>query len=372
MPVASTSPVGQLGQHLEREPPGLLGEPAGQLGGQRVPATCPPGRARRPGDGTRLLASQPPTRRVQRSASGLRPTRGRSRRWAATTGVAVGVGRPRRAGRPTAPPRRAARPRARRRAARAATALRSRTAESAAAQHARRLPRPSGRAAAPRGVRRRRPPPPRSGRRARRRASTVASSGTSSTGSRVVRPPRSARPTSPGRTTASPSRGTSRRRRSAPRPGCAASAGETVRRADAGRALAAVVVDVRAAARVAAGDSSASARSARPGVGGLRAGTGAGRSTQAGHRPAARRPRPLSARSPPGASQASARSSSRSSAAAVRVLVGVDDRDQVGQKWFDLQPRGHQARKARGGPGRRARGGSTNAWRPARPAATES
>ena len=73
---------------------------------------------------------------------------------------------------------------------------------------------------------------------------------------------------------------------------------------------------------------------------------------------------------PPGASQASARSSSRCSAARVRVLVGVDDRDQFRRKWFDLQPTGHQARKAPDGPGRRGRGGSTNAWRPARRAAT--
>ena len=43
---------------------------------------------------------------------------------------------------------------------------------------------------------------------------------------------------------------------------------------------------------------------------------------------------------------------------------------QVPPKWFDLQPAGHQARKAPDGPGRRGHGGSTNAWQPARRAAT--
>ncbi len=100
--------------------------------------------------------------------------------------------------------------------------------EPAAAQGARRSRRPSGRAAARRVVRRRRPRRPRSGRpgrtgrdvgddgRARRRPARV-----------VVRPPRSASPTSPGTCTSPSPRGTSSRWASSSSAGVAAVPGRT-------------------------------------------------------------------------------------------------------------------------------------------------
>ena len=181
-------------------------------------------------DGTRLLASQPPTSRAQRSAIG-RPDQ--------TSNSSVGS----HDGVPSASAASAISPADRATSTtRAAPGLvdvqlaRDRLevahCQAAAAQHARRLDAPV--------VEQQLHPAydVEGGARRRVRATSAASrcdvarSGTSSTGSVVVRPPRRASPTSPGRTTEPPSRGTSRRRlisssagRARPR------AGDTVRRA---------------------------------------------------------------------------------------------------------------------------------------------
>ena len=143
----------------------------------------------------------------------------------------------------------------------------------------------------------------------------VARSGTSSTGSVVVRPPRRARPTSPGSTTASPSRGTSRRRLISSSAGLAAWAGVTVRRADPVVPSPPWASTWRSSA-VAAGLSSASRAATSSGA----AGSGLeGRSPLVPTgRPRIASATPLSARMPPGASHARARSSSRWSARDVR------------------------------------------------------
>ena len=233
--------VGHLGQHPQREPARLLGEPARQLGRERVPRLA--GRVAGAHQRRDAAARQPP-------ADQPRPPLGR---WAVRTTRRT--------------PRSAARRACRRarlpsaispadcatstiRAAPAsstwssrATALRSRTASPplrstlggctpqwSSSSSTRRTTSK----AAPAAVR-----ATSAGSRA-----AVASPGTSSTGSVVVRPPRRASPTSPGSTTVSPSRGTRSRRLISSSAGLAACSGRDRTPGRAGRALAAVGVDV--------------------------------------------------------------------------------------------------------------------------------
>ena len=137
--------------------------------------------------------------------------------------------------------------------------------------------------------------------------SVVAGAGASSTGSRVVRPPRRARPTSPGTCTSPSPRGTSSRAASSSSAGVVASPGRT--------AAAAPVAPVppwastwssraRAAGESAASRASTSAAD-EPSV------TGRRPLTPAAAPPVRHSATPVSGRSPPGASQATARSTSR-------------------------------------------------------------
>ena len=70
----------------------------------------------------------------------------------------------------------------------------------------------------------------------------------------------------------------------------------------------------------------------------------------------------VSARRPCGLSQASARSSSRSSADAHRRRVAVRPRPPGRRRWFDRRRRGHQGHRARTGSAGRARAGQRTGW----------
>ena len=141
----------------------------------------------------------------------------------------------------------------------------------------------------------------------------VATSGSSPTGSRVVRPSRRARPTSPGSTTTPPPRGTSSRRASSSSAGVAASSGSTVCRAVPAVASPPWSATCSSSPR-AASDSWPSLR---------RTSSGSGASGEAGRRPLApaapapARPSatPLRARRPWADSHTSARSTRRSTEA---------------------------------------------------------
>ena len=222
-------------------------------------------------------------------------------------------------------------------------------AEPAAAQRRRRLRRPTGRAAARGGAPPRTPRPPRPRRPGPRRARWWPAAGTSSTGSVVVCPPRSAIPTSPGTTTVPVPRGTSSRRDSSSsagrgrRPRAARCAGR--RRWSPRRRRPATCSSI---ARAGA-DSSASRAATSAAVG-----VGAEQRPQPAHaRPPGRRSSPsatpLSGRSPPVDSQASARSTSRSSAGRDGRRVGVDDAGERLGLTFDLRRPGHLERRARAG-----------------------
>ena len=322
VPIASTSPSGTSASTCSASRRASSASPLESSGASAF-QDLPAGSREPTSDGTRLLASHPPTRRVHRSASGRPDQRSNS-----SVGSHEGV--------PSAAAASAIRPAVSATSTTSAapgsstcssraTALRSRTASPPLRSTLGGCtPQWSSSSSTRRTTSKAAPAAVRATSAASR--ADVASGGTSSTGSRVVRPPRSARPTSPGSTTASPSRGTSRRRLISSSAGVRASAGETVRRADPVVPSPPWSSTWRSSA-VAAGDSSAiRAVSAS----GLAASGLAGRSplTRPGM-PRIASATPVSARTPPGASQASARSSSRCSAAAVRVLVGVDDRDQV-------------------------------------------
>ena len=356
--------VGELGQHPQRQPARLLGEPARQLGRQRVPRLA--GRVAAADQRRDPAARQPP-------ADQPRPPLGRGPPGPHVEllgrqprGRAVGLGCPRRSGRPTAPPRRCRAAPASSTWSSRATALRSRTASPplrstlggctpqwSSSSSTRRTTSK----AAPAAVR-----ATSAGSRA-----AVASPGTSSTGSVVVRPPRRASPTSPGSTTVSPSRGTSSRRLISSSAGLAACSGETVRRAEPVVPSPPWASTCRSSA-VAAGLSPASsaATSSGPGGSGL---DGRRPLTRPGH--PAHRVGDAAQRADPSGRLPGQREVEQPLERGGRAVgVGVHDRDQVPPKWFDLQPTGHQARKVPDGPGRRGRGGSTSAWRPARRAAT--
>ena len=143
--------------------------------------------------------------------------------------------------------------------------------------------------------------------------SEATSSGSSSTGSRVVRPPRSARPTSPGSTTVPLPRGTSSWRASSSSGGVRASSGSTVCRAAPVVASPPLSATCSSSVR-ARSDSSPSCRSISA------AGRGSGERGCSPLSPAAAPPpspsaAPLRARRPCGDSHARVRSSSRCSAA---------------------------------------------------------
>ena len=146
--------------------------------------------------------------------------------------------------------------------------------------------------------------------------SEVASSGRSSTGSRVVRPPRSAMPTSPGSTTTPPPRGTSSLRASSSSAGVAASSGRTVCRAEP--VVASPPLSATCSSRARAGsESSASSRSTSA-AGGGSAETGRSPLAPRAGPPVRPSATPLSGRRPWSDSQARATSSSRSIAASTR------------------------------------------------------
>ena len=232
-------------------------------------------------------------------------------------------------------------------AARAAVALRSRTASPPLRSVAGRLQAPvveqQLRAAYDLEGRARR----RCGRRARRRARWSRARAPRRAACVVVWPPRSARPTSPGRTRVPPSRGRSRRWAISSSTGVAASAGETVRRAlpvvpsppwsstCASRARAAGAERLEAGGDVLGVGRLRRHRAQAAHPGGLvpaqRVGHPAQRAQPAGRLPDEREvDHPVDRRGR-------------------RRGLGVHDRRSVAPMWFDLQPRGHQAPRARGG-----------------------
>ena len=265
MPDRQHLALGHLGQHPQRQPPGLLGQPARELGRQRVPGLA--GRVARADQRRAPGCSRatPPTRRAHRSASrpagpqvellgrqpgggavGRRPPSAISPADSATSTISAAPASSTCSSRATALRSRTARPplrstlggctpqwssssSTRRTTSKAAPA--AVRATSAGSRDGR------GQAAAPR-----RPAPV------------------------VVRPPRSARPTSPGRTTVSPSRGTSRRRLISSSAGRRGLGGGDRAPRRSGRALAAVGVDVAQQRGRGRGSARRSARPPRPGA----------------------------------------------------------------------------------------------------------
>ena len=319
VPVASTAPVGQPGQLLEREPPALGGSVL-DSSGARALTPCPRGPGCRPGRAAGCWrATRAPGAPTARPSA--RPTRRRRRRSAAT--------RPRRPRRTASASRPAADATSTSSAAPgsstcrgARAALRSRTPRPPLRRSAGRL-RPSGPAAAPRGVRPRTPHPPRVRSTRRRRGRwSPARDHVDRLARWCVRRGGRGRPRRAAR--AAPPRGTEQPGRAAPRPAW--------RRRRARR--------WRAAAVPSPPWSSTWSSSARPpGTAPRPAGAATSGATASGDRrrpltPAARSPRsasatPLSGRSPPGDSQTSARSTSRSTAAVAAEGSACHDRDQL-------------------------------------------